>query len=42
MRPMRPSAITAALKAPGFDAAAHPPAPVYAREPDATLPGQKS
>tara|TARA_R110000787_G_scaffold20114_22_gene59999 strand:+ start:16956 stop:17600 length:645 start_codon:yes stop_codon:yes gene_type:complete len=42
IRPMRPSAITAALKAPGFDASAHTPAPVYAREPDATLPGQKS
>mgnify|MGYP003676354894 FL=1 len=41
IRPMRPSAITAALKAPGFDAAAHTPAPVYARAPDATLPGQK-
>ena len=32
-RPMRPSR---------FDPAAHPPAPVYAREPDATLPVQKS
>ncbi|KCZ60846.1 tRNA (adenosine(37)-N6)-threonylcarbamoyltransferase complex dimerization subunit type 1 TsaB [Hyphomonas chukchiensis] len=42
IRPMRPSAITAALKAPAFDAGSHPPAPVYAREPDATLPGQKS
>ncbi|MEQ8301581.1 MAG: tRNA (adenosine(37)-N6)-threonylcarbamoyltransferase complex dimerization subunit type 1 TsaB [Hyphomonas sp.] len=41
-RPMRPSAITAALKASRFDPAAHPPAPVYAREPDATLPVQKS
>ena len=40
-RPMQPSAITAALKAAGFDPADHPPAPVYAREPDATLPGQK-
>ena len=42
IRPMRPSAITAALKAPAFDVGSHPPAPVYAREPDATLPGQKS
>ena len=41
-RPMRPSAITAALKASRFDPAEHPPAPVYAREPDATLPVQKS
>jgi len=41
VRPMRPSAITAALKAPGFDPASHPPSPVYAREPDATLPGPK-
>ena len=41
IRPMRPSAITAALKAPGFDTGSHPPAPVYAREPDATLPGPK-
>jgi tRNA threonylcarbamoyladenosine biosynthesis protein TsaB len=40
-RPMQPSAITAALKASGFDPASHPPAPVYAREPDATLPGQE-
>ncbi|KCZ90784.1 family M22 nonpeptidase-like protein [Hyphomonas johnsonii MHS-2] len=39
LRPMRPSAITAALKAPGFDPGAHPPSPVYARAPDATLPG---
>ncbi len=38
LRPMRPSAITAALKAALFDPLAHPPAPVYAREPDATLP----
>ena len=38
IRPMRPSAITAALKAGRFDPAAHPPAPVYARAPDAALP----
>lgn len=38
IRPLTPSAVTAALKAPLFDAEAHPPAPVYAREPDATLP----
>lgn len=41
IRPMRPSAITAALKAQSFEASNHFPAPVYAREPDATLPGQK-
>ena len=41
IRPMRPSAITAALKAQSFEASNHSPAPVYAREPDATLPGQK-
>lgn len=41
LRPMQPSAITAALKASGFDPEAHPPAPVYAREPDATLPDLK-
>ncbi|MCA8901517.1 MAG: tRNA (adenosine(37)-N6)-threonylcarbamoyltransferase complex dimerization subunit type 1 TsaB [Hyphomonas sp.] len=38
MRPLLPSAITAALKGEVFDPAAHPPSPVYAREPDATLP----
>lgn len=38
LRPMQPSAITAALKASTFDASKHPPAPVYARAPDATLP----
>jgi tRNA threonylcarbamoyladenosine biosynthesis protein TsaB len=41
VRPMRPSAITAALKAMTFDPSLHLPAPVYAREPDAALPGQK-
>ena len=41
LRPMRPSAITAALKAARFDPASHPPAPVYAREPDAALPAPK-
>lgn len=40
LRPMQPSAITAALKAAAFDPAAHPPTPVYARAPDAALPGQ--
>ena len=38
IRPLIPSAVTAALKAPLFDPDRHPPAPVYAREPDATLP----
>lgn len=42
LRPMRPSAITAALKAARFDPATHPPTPVYARAPDATLPAPKS
>lgn len=42
IRPMRPSAVTAALKAARFDPAKHPPTPVYAREPDATLPTPKS
>ncbi len=41
LRPMQPSAVTAALKAAGFDPAAHPPAPVYARAPDAALPASK-
>ena len=41
LRPMQPSAITAALKASLFDPAKHPPAPVYARAPDAALPGAK-
>jgi tRNA threonylcarbamoyladenosine biosynthesis protein TsaB len=38
LRPLRPSAITAAIKGGQFDPAAHPPSPVYARDPDATLP----
>lgn len=38
IRPLVPSAVTAALKAPLFDPAHHSPAPVYARDPDATLP----
>lgn len=38
IRPLIPSAVTAALKAPLFDPAQHLPAPVYAREPDAKLP----
>lgn len=38
LRPLHPSAITAALKASVFDPAAHPPTPVYARAPDAALP----
>lgn len=42
LRPMRPSAITAALKANAFDPARHPPAPVYARAPDAALPRPKA
>lgn len=42
LRPLHPSAITAALKASAFDPAEHPPTPVYARAPDATLPGQAS
>jgi tRNA threonylcarbamoyladenosine biosynthesis protein TsaB len=42
LRPMRPSAITAALKAAVLDPVRHPPAPVYAREPDATLPAAKA
>lgn len=41
LRPMRPSAITAGLKAARFDPAKHPPAPVYARAPDATLPAPR-
>jgi tRNA threonylcarbamoyladenosine biosynthesis protein TsaB len=41
LRPMQPSAVTAALKASLFDPAKHPPAPVYARAPDATLPAPK-
>ena len=42
IRPLIPSAVTAALKAPMFDPASHPPAPVYARDPDAKLPEPKS
>ncbi|MEQ3651267.1 tRNA (adenosine(37)-N6)-threonylcarbamoyltransferase complex dimerization subunit type 1 TsaB [Hyphomonas sp.] len=42
IRPLIPSAVTAALKAPVFDLASHPPAPVYARDPDAKLPEPKS
>jgi tRNA threonylcarbamoyladenosine biosynthesis protein TsaB len=38
LRPLVPSAITAALKGGVFDPSRHPPSPVYAREPDATLP----
>ena len=41
LRPMQPSAVTAAIKAGLFDPAKHPPAPVYARAPDAALPAQK-
>ena len=41
LKPMHPSAITAALKAGLFDPAKHPPAPVYARAPDAALPAAK-
>jgi tRNA threonylcarbamoyladenosine biosynthesis protein TsaB len=42
LRPMQPSAVTAALKASLFDPAKHPPEPVYARAPDAALPAQKN
>ena len=38
LRPLVPSAITVALKGELFDPATHPPSPVYARDPDATLP----
>lgn len=41
LRPLHPGAIIAALKAVRFDPANHPPAPVYARAPDATLPAAK-
>ncbi len=41
LRPMQPSAITAALKASVFDPGKHTPAPVYARAPDAALPTLK-
>lgn len=42
LRPLVPSAITAALKGGVFDPAKHPASPVYAREPDATLPGSRT
>jgi tRNA threonylcarbamoyladenosine biosynthesis protein TsaB len=42
LRPIEPLAATAALKASRFDPARHPPAPLYARAPDATLPGPKA
>lgn len=42
VRPMRPSAITAALKAVNMSAETSPPSPVYARAPDATLPAAKT
>ena len=38
VRQLSPAATTAALKATDFDTARHPPTPVYARAPDATLP----
>ena len=41
LRPMQPCALNAALKAGLFDPARHPPAPVYARAPDATPPAPK-
>ncbi|MEX1251927.1 MAG: tRNA (adenosine(37)-N6)-threonylcarbamoyltransferase complex dimerization subunit type 1 TsaB [Hyphomonas sp.] len=41
LRPMQPSAVTAALKASVFDPGRHPPAPVYARAPDAALASPK-
>ncbi len=42
LRPLEPRAATAALKAARFDPSRHRPAPVYARAPDATLPGSKA
>lgn len=42
VRPMRPSAITAALKAIDMKAESSAPSPVYARAPDATLPSAKT
>lgn len=42
VRPMRPSAITAALKAVNMNAESSAPSPVYARAPDAALPTAKS
>ncbi|MFN3912147.1 hypothetical protein, partial [Hyphomonas sp.] len=42
LRPLRPSAVTAAIKASLFDPAKHLPVPVYARAPDATLPAPKN
>ena len=42
LRPMQPSAVTAAIKASLFDPDKHPPAPVYARAPDAALPPPKA
>jgi len=42
VRPLRPSALTAALKAEVFEPAAHLPRPVYARDPDAALPQPKT
>jgi tRNA threonylcarbamoyladenosine biosynthesis protein TsaB len=41
IRPLIPSAVTAALKAPLFGPTQHPPTPVYARDPDAKLPEPK-
>jgi tRNA threonylcarbamoyladenosine biosynthesis protein TsaB len=41
LRPMQPSAVTAAIKAGLFHPDKHSPAPVYARAPDATLPAAK-
>lgn len=42
LRPLRPSAVTAAIKAGLFDPGKHLPVPVYARAPDATLPAAKA
>ncbi len=42
VRPLAPSALTAALKAEVFDPDKHLPRPVYARAPDAALPDAKT
>lgn len=42
VRPLFPSALTAALKAERFEPIKHLPRPVYARAPDAALPDSKS
>lgn len=42
VRPLVPSALTAALKAEVFDPDKHVPRPIYARAPDAALPAAKT